>query len=170
MPKVPLPAQHARCLRDCTRLLAWIPEVLDGVRTKTSSLQVRFSARVVNIALPSNDAAQAITVSTASAKGDLIDNAGSASVAQAAHLTCRLLVGADGYASCVRSALSSCQPDAGWKHQEARSPSGGLAWKVRERTHAWACACTCTYMCACVSKAAYRVVYELSHHSCLPGR
>ena len=88
--------------------------------------QIEFGTRVSNIQLPAEPGQRLVVTTTRSRPPK---DSGKSET----RCACGLLIGADGYTSHVRSALDTWQPDGSWAYQEAPSPSGDLAWKVRTR-------------------------------------
>lgn len=86
-------------------------------------MQISFSSRVFDIHIPTGPL-HALTVTAADTFGGAVTE-----------YTCRLLVGADGANSSVRTSFEAAQPGSGWDMVVSHSPSGGLHYKVCYNLH-----------------------------------
>ena len=95
-------------------------------------LQVHFSASVTNVSIPAQ--AGDVLVATVTT-GGATARAGSATTAtpSISHVSCRLLVGADGANSAVQRSMQAAQPGQGWERKMWECHTGTQCWKVRAR-------------------------------------
>jgi 2-polyprenyl-6-methoxyphenol hydroxylase-like FAD-dependent oxidoreductase len=130
---------HGKLFKHCDDVVLRTMHHQPWLSARCLIMQVHFSSHLATVLPPSGSgklASATVLMGKRSAENPGARDISShleatASSKSVQHITCRLLIAADGANSSVRRALQSLEPGTGWELQHFPRPYGPQVWKVQ---------------------------------------